>query len=125
GHKGASLNQLLQLLEKEGTEAIQTRVDEWSENDSRAEKVSNRQVIKTSSFVFAEVAFLNGFKIQSNTRGDSCPWCAQLNGKVIGRGQVMLEAGDWGAPGEKPMEVTRPHITAPYHKGCNCYLTHV
>jgi len=124
-HVNSSLGQLMKLLEEKGTEAIEQRVDEWAENEKRAEQIADRQRVSTSGLIFSEVAFLAGFKIMSNTRGDSCPWCKQLNGKIVGRGENMLDPGDWKGLDGQTMRVRRPHIAPSYHRGCDCYLTHV
>jgi len=125
GHIYNSQNQLLKELESTGLEAVETRVDEWMEDDSRANKIADNQTVKTSGRIFAEVAFLAGYKIMSNTRGKSCSWCAELDGKVVGRGEPMLTPGDWESTKGELMTVRRAHTSPPYHRACQCFLTHV
>ena len=125
GHIASSQNQLLDQLEKSGLDAVEKRADDWMTDEHRANKITNDQVVKTASLVFAEVAFLGGYKIMSNTRGKSCPWCQSLNGKIVGRGQPMLKAGDWESTKGELMTVRRPKISPAYHRGCDCFLTHV
>ncbi len=125
GHVYSSQNQLLKELEQTGIEAVEARIDEWTAEENRANKITNNQVVKTSNRIFAEVAFLAGFKIMSNTRGKSCPWCENLKGKVVGRGEPMLKAGDWESSKGEFMTVRRPKIAPSYHRGCDCFLTHV
>jgi len=125
GHLYNSQNQLLKELEKTGTPAVEQRVDEWMEEESRANKIADNQSVNTAGMIFAEVAFLAGYKIMSNTRGKSCPWCDSLNGKVVGRGEPMLDRGDWESTKGEFMTVRRPHISPAYHRGCDCFLTHV
>jgi len=124
-HSDASLSQLLGQLEEKGLDAVETRVDEWAAENHRAEKIANDQTVKTSNLIFSAVAFGAGYKIMSNTRGKSCPWCEQLSGKIIGRGEPMLKAGDWESSKGEFMTVRRPKISPSYHRGCDCFLTHV
>jgi HK97 family phage portal protein len=125
GHVRSSLGQLLNLLEEKGVDEIEKRVDEWAKNNHKAEKIAKRQVVTTSNLIFAEVAFGAGYKIMSNTRDESCQWCNQLNGKIVGRGGFMLKSGDWQSSDGQIMNVSRSHVTPSYHKGCDCFLTHV
>lgn len=119
-----SLKQLLHLLETEGAEAIIQRVDEWADDDHKAKKSADRVMVDTPNMVFAATCFAAGYKIKSNTRGDSCPFCKTLDGKVVGRGEPMLAAGDWEATSGQLMRVRRPRIAPGYHAGCRCFLTH-
>lgn len=125
GHVNSSTGQLLSLLESEGVEAIEKRADEWVKDGHRAEKIAENQRVSTAGIIFSEVAFTAGYKIMSNTRGKSCAWCDQLNGKIVGRGEPMLDKGDWEGTDGKIMSVRRSHISPSYHRGCDCFLTHV
>jgi hypothetical protein len=116
GHVRSSSGQLSSLLSEGTPEDVITRIDEWTTDDHRADKIANDQTVKTSNLIFSEVAFGAGYLIQSNARGKSCPWCSQLDGKTIGRGGLMLPAGDWSANGQT-MAVRRPKIAPPYHLG--------
>ncbi|WP_419655435.1 phage portal protein [Desulfosarcina variabilis] len=125
GHISSSTGQISSLLEDGTTEDVETRVDEWTADDHRAGKIADDQTAKTSNLIFAEVAFGAGYLIRSVARGKSCPWCKQLDGKIIGRGGTMLDAGEWTGSNGKKMAVRRPKITPPYHRGCDCTVTHI
>lgn len=124
GHISASTGQVLSLLEQGTPEDVSTRIDEWTADDHRAEKIASDQTVKTSNLIFSEVAFGAGYLIQSVARGKSCPWCSQLDGKIIGRGGTMLSAGDWKGTNGQTMTVRRSKIAPPYHRGCDCTVIH-
>jgi|APSaa5957512622_1039677.scaffolds.fasta_scaffold04637_5 HK97 family phage portal protein len=125
GHSRSTRGQLESLFESGSTEDIEQRLDEWEADAHRAEKETANESVRLGESLFAGMAFASGFKIRSNARGDACPWCSQLSGKVIGRGESMLPAGEWTGSDGATMKVRRPHISPAYHKGCNCFLTYV
>lgn len=125
GHTYATRGQLESLFQSESIEGVEKRLDEWITNDKRADKESFDQKVKLANGVFAAMAFGAGKKIVSRTRGKSCALCNTLDGKVIGRTEVMLPAGEWTAENGKKMQVRRNKIGPSYHQGCDCYLDYV
>ncbi len=64
-----------------------------------------------SGLIFSEVAFRNGYKIKSNTSGDSdWPWCKSLAGKTIGRVEPIVNVGIWKSTGGEAMEVPADQV---------------
>lgn len=122
-HTSSSAGQLSAL----SLEDAEVRVDEWVDDDHRAEKESNNERTYLSENLFAGMAFAAGFKIVSNTRGsDNCPFCLSLQGKTIGREDgPMLKAGPWKGTDGSTMNVRGDHISPSYHAGCHCYLSFV
>ena len=125
GHISSSTGQIENLLSEGTPEDVSTRIDEWTADDHRAGKIADDQTVKTSNLIFAEVAFGAGYLIKSVSRGKSCPWCTQLDGKIIGRGGTMLDAGEWTGSNGQTMSVRRSKIAPPYHRGCDCTVIHV
>ena len=125
GHSRSTRGQLEALFESGSEEDIENRLDEWKADGHRAEKEAANESVRLGEQLFAGMAFAAGFKIRSNVRGgDTCEFCAQLDGKVISSGP-MLKSGEWiGAAGSK-MEVRRDHISPSYHRGCRCYLSYL
>ena len=121
-HVLSSVNQLEALISDDGPDAIDTRLDEWMEK--RPDKISSDQAVKLAEGLFAAMAFGSGYKIMSNARGKSCPFCKSIDGKIIGRGGVMVEPGPWTVAGQV-MKMRQPKISPAYHRGCLCFLTHV
>lgn len=120
-HIDRSLGQLTALLEEE-TEKIETRINEWS--DTRADKIAHEETVRAGSAMAQAVFFALGFKTVWRTRGSkSCPFCQQLNGKVIGRGQIAIDAGDQvKVEGQEPLKVYHRKAHPPLHGGCTCYI---
>jgi len=120
GHSQNSLNQLLDLLEKESMEAVETRVDDWQKDDSRANKIAENQSVATGNRIFAAVAFYHGYKIIVQARGSACTFCKSISGTILGRGEYAVSTGTHG-----DMTVKKPMSAPPWHRGCFCYLRHV
>jgi len=120
GHSQNSLNQLLNLLETESMEAVEIRVDDWEKDDSRANKIAEKQSLSTGNKIFAAAAFFHGYKIVVQARGAACKFCKSVSGTVLGSGEYAVNAGAHG-----DMTVKKPMSAPPWHRGCTCYLRHV
>ncbi len=123
-----SNGQLQALLEEDNyLDAIETRVDEWVEK--KADKQTGTEVINGQSAVYNLVAFAAGASVYWRNRGESCPYCRQMEGKKIGRSGAFLEGG--GAVKAKdadgneltPMKVRNTKQHPQLHQGCDCYTS--
>jgi hypothetical protein len=105
-------------------EAIETRLDEWEER--RPEKVASNEVIEAagvvSKFVFvgAGIRYLRVV----NTGSKTCPYCEELDGKIVGIDQPVIAKGDiLTAEGEdNAIRVRKPAFTPPFHQKCVCQI---
>jgi len=56
------------------------------------------------------------------TGAKTCPWCQQLNGRVVGiDGEFALE-GDVLQEGDQQMELKHKTRHPPLHPGCDCQI---
>ena len=122
-HVDSSLGQLLSLLEDD-IEELDQRADEWQEK--RAEKIAMNETTRASNGVFQAVAFAVGMSTVWRIRGPkTCPYCKELNGRRVSRGQYFAKAGQSIDPatGNGPMKINGMKAHPPLHRGCDCYLT--
>jgi len=103
---------------------IETRLDEWEE--TRPTKIADREKVDARS-AFATVVFLaSGYRLVWRARGSSpCPYCTMLDGKVIGRNENFLEAGDELVnpdDAELKMVIKGPKKHPQLHRGCECLI---
>lgn len=104
-------------------EALEQRLDEWEER--RPGKIVMRESVQTeNAFTRSAFALCGIMKIMSVSYGKSCPYCNDLDGKVIGIEENFLSPGDFQPEGaERPLTVTNDHKHPPYHGGCDCGIT--
>lgn len=104
-------------------EAVEERLAEWEEK--RPGKISMRESIRGENAFAKSVFALSGIvKIMSVALGSkTCPFCAALDGTIIGIDQVFLPKGDFQPDGaDAPLTVTQNCSHPPYHDGCVCGL---
>ena len=102
---------------------IDERLDGWEE--SQAEKVGRREASQSvNAFAFAAYTAAAVLSLRWVTSGsESCPYCEDLNGKVVSRGSFFLGAGDFQPEGaETPLTVRRGKKHPPIHDGCDCAI---
>lgn len=100
---------------------VEERLAGWEE--TKAQKIASQQAYEAgnalivSLYTAASVVYLRWV-----ARGDSCPFCKGLNGKVVGIKEFFVNAGDsvQGAEGDTPLLVRRNTRHAPIHGGCDC-----
>jgi hypothetical protein len=124
-HSRSTQRQLEALFESGSTEDVEQRLSEWEADENRAQKEADNESVRLGEQLFAGLALAAGFKIRSNIRGgDTCEFCAQLDGKVISSGP-MLKAGTLTGTDGSKMQVRKDHISPSYHRGCRCYLSYL
>lgn len=128
GYTRSSLSQILDVIKKaneEGQEAltaVEARLDEWEER--RPGKVAGKETIEAASviskFVFAAagIRYLRWVAAGS----ESCPYCQEIDGKVVGIDQPFLAAGDRLDSDDGTMNIKSPALTPPLHQGCQCQI---
>ncbi len=110
---------------REWADDIDDRVDEWSEDDKRAEKIADNESVRLSNAVFQTVAFGAGMSCVWRIRGaKTCPYCKELNGRRVSKGQSFVDTGDELDPkgGTGPMKIRGMKTQPPLHQKCNCIL---
>lgn len=100
--------------------ALGARFDEWSEK--RPGKTALWETRRAGNAVALQTYETAGLDAIWVTVGDSCPYCTSLDGQTVGRGRVLIEAGQDFQPegAERPLvsDVSIGH--APAHDGCDC-----
>ena len=131
GHSYDGHNQLMALINDQliddSQAAVEARMEEWAA--TRADKFAGREPVEHESaisrFVWAAVG-VTALKWQ--TRGNkTCPFCAALNGKIVGIDKPFLEPGAFEPPGheQSALKVRGPRLHAPIHRGCVCMIVPV
>ena len=125
-HSGGMRGQIIHILNKQielsedernAEEAIEMRLEEWSE--TRANKQARRERERSSNaFTKAAWALLGVAAITWRTRGENCPMCNELEGRSTTINLPFVESGvnilgliTSGIVGHPPL-----------HDGCDCYL---
>ena len=118
---------LIRKAQEEGQEVVaslEQRLEEWEER--RPAKVAKNETIEAagvvSKFVFgaAGVRYLRWV----NAGDDTCPFCQELNGKVVGIDQPFVgrEEKLTAEDEDTGMRVRKPALTPPIHQGCVCQI---
>ncbi len=123
-HIESSIEQLKALVKETAVDDLQAeldkRVDEWGIN--RADKIGQRETVRADG-AFTRLAFATAgvTSLVWVAMGDSCPWCASLDGQVVGIEQPFLDAGNFEVNGQ-PMMVYGPKLHPQLHDGCQCQI---
>lgn len=102
--------------------AIDERLTRWEE--TKPAKAADRQAFEgLNAFVIASYGAYQIRKIGWVASGSSCPFCRQLNGKVIGIEEYFVGEGAELHGGETgPMKVSRNVRSGHLHGGCDCVV---
>jgi HK97 family phage portal protein len=110
------------LLEGENPgEMLTARLDEWEEK--RVDKVTGREKnMALNAFVVAFYVLSGVVKKRWLTLGDSCPYCRNLDGTVVGVEEFFLgKDTDYQPDGaDRPLNVRFNMGHGPAHGGCDC-----
>lgn len=129
GETLASFNQLRALIEQaieaneDPTEAVEARLDEWQEKrpGRLAEDESRGSLygFVTAFYVASQVV-----RMMWVTAGDSCPYCLNLDGRVVNIDEIFVGKDVDFQPEGAERPLTRGSDTAhpPLHNGCDCGL---
>lgn len=124
----SSKGQLRQLVKKafdEGLdpeELIEERLDEWELR--RPDKVAMNETVQISgavsrlAYLAAGVAYLRWM----NIGGDSCPYCTELDGQVVGIDDSFVGKDDILDSEDGTMRIRKPAFHPPLHQGCECVI---
>ncbi len=104
-----------------GAAALAGRLDGWEESEPG--KVGARESVRSVSALALAAYGLAGVMLLRWVAGgsESCPYCQSLNGKIVGRGDAFVPAGDFQPEGaETALKVRRSTFHPPVHDGCSC-----
>jgi len=123
---GSSQGQVEQILNENpdsAIEALSERFDGWEE--TRANKTAGNEGTRLdggiSKTIFAASAITT---LVWRAHGESCPYCRELNGRVVGIDQTFLEKGTTFQPegAEVPLYSRSKVFHPPIHRGCDCSI---
>lgn len=127
-HANSSEGQLRALITRAQTEVlvpyelIEARLDEWEER--RPGKIALAQTVELSNkmarFIFAGagIARLRWVALGNN----SCPYCQELNGKIMGIDSPFVGAAESLESEDGRMRINKPTFTPQLHEGCECQI---
>jgi len=110
-----------ELKKRETKEQMEEQADHW--NDVRPDEIS-AEPIRVENAVSRTVWMMIGIvKIRSVAHGKNCPYCNELNGRIIGIDEAFLTPGEFKPEGaESSLRVTHRMTHPPYHGGCDCSI---
>lgn len=126
-YTGRSVSQMRNIAAKtppdELQKAIEERLGEWLEK--RASKVARIESVRTESAVTHTTYRRAGVqRVKWQTRGKDCPYCARLDGRVVGIADPFVPADSAleGGEGDPPMRIRQRKSHPPAHATCDCGL---
>jgi HK97 family phage portal protein len=98
---------------------VEERLDEWKEK--RADKIGLNEAVRLAGAIARATYKAGGVRyiMWINTGSKSCPYCEEMDGKVVGIDKNFLYPGDT-AGGD--MEVSSNMGHPPLHQGCICTI---
>jgi len=125
-YAGSSYGQLRSVIEdleedEDPIEALRTRMDEWDER--RPGKMSMTHTVRLMGAICTTLWGLRGVtRLVWVTYANNCPYCDELDGKVVGIDEDFLHEGEeFQPPGaDSPLTVRGNIRHAPAHLGCDC-----
>jgi len=129
-YTGSSRGQIRFLLREaadantDPIEAIEGRLDEWEQR--RPNKVAMNETVQLSNAVARTVFAGGGIRevVWMAVGSDICPFCEEMDGKVVGIEQEFVSADTTlEAEGKSDMQINRPASHPPLHNGCECQIS--
>lgn len=121
-YSSSSQGQIEALLDSEDLiDEIEGRLAEWE--TKRPGRISMNETVQFSNAV-ALTFFMGAGVLQEvwcNTSGRPCPYCQELDGKVIAIGEDFVKDFVF-AEGEDTLKIWRPAMHPPLHLGCECQI---
>lgn len=127
-YSGSSKGQLRKLIGDsydnglDPVDEVDVRLTEWEER--RPDKVAMNETVQISGAI-AKVAFsaLGVTKLRwMSLGGESCPYCQELNGMVVGIEQNFVSKDENLESEDGNMRVRKPASHPPLHSGCICQI---
>lgn len=119
----SSKGQLVEMVREKDLDAVDERVDEWTEK--RADKEEFKETNTVPNAVVYSVVGAMGLRMVWALRGPtSCPYCKSMEGKKVRAGGSFLDAGTNLDPdgGTGPMLIKGTTRFPQLHSKCDCFL---
>jgi HK97 family phage portal protein len=114
---------LREETEKPPEEAVQELLDGWKEKRPAA---TAREEAYRMNNAFSRIAYASAgiLRLRWVATGESCPYCRNLNGKIVGVQAFFLPGGTDFLPegAERPINLRSPVRHPPLHDGCDCMI---
>lgn len=127
-YANSSEGQIRSLLEKSSVEGVpplelvEQRLTEWEER--RPNKIAIAETVELSNkmarFVFAGAGITRLRWVAIGNK--SCPYCQELDGKVVGIDSPFVGASQNLESEDGRMKINKPTITPQLHEGCECQI---
>ncbi len=107
---------------KDPVQAVEGELENWERD--MPDDVATEETVKLAgaiSLLVYKIAGVTKYKVV-NTGGNTCPFCQQLNGKVVGIDKFVVVDGQQLGEGENIMVVSGNKAHAPFHKKCVCQV---
>ena len=120
------LRQVLQAAQDAGQalpDAVQGRLDEW--NETRPGKVSARESVRSTNALIRSAYMASGVeRLRWVARGENCPYCEAMNGRVVGIREDFMAGGQQFSPkgAQQPLLIRNSISHPPIHDGCDCTI---
>ena len=104
-------------------EVLQKRLDEWEER--RPDKIADWQTVQVNGAItrFVATVIVASKLVVKNTGNKTCPFCEQLDGRVVGIEQPIIPAGSSIIASDgSGMKIYGKKMNPPFHEGCVCVL---
>ncbi len=128
-YNGSSKGQIKALVrraqnegEEEVEDLIDVRLSEWE--DRRPSKVAKGETVQIGGAI-ARLAFIAAgiVKLRWIAMGsDACPFCQELNGKIVGIEKPFVGKDDTLESEDGTMKIFKPSFHPPLHQGCVCTI---
>jgi HK97 family phage portal protein len=122
-HAGTSENKIGKALAgtEDALKALEEELDGWV--DERGSQIADEESVRSNNAVAVMAYEMMGVQLlRSMAFGESCPYCNDLDGQVIGIDSYFIKAGESFQPegADKPLTSVDNLRHAPYHGGCDC-----
>ncbi|WP_158738633.1 phage portal protein [Alteribacillus sp. YIM 98480] len=127
-HNGKSVKKLRKILESEAEDAeieerLQETFDDWKED--RIKQEAKEEVTRAGSAIAKEAWVVAGITLMRwVSDGSSCPYCEELDGKVVGIKSSFVQQGEDFNPENAEGALTPSSNIShpPLHNGCECSI---
>lgn len=128
-HIGMSMASILDAIGKPDGDPLDLLTVDLNQWDKRPEIDARWEAHRAANAVARETWKANGVThIRWQTHGDNCPYCSQLNGKIVGIEQAFATKGEHLQDPDNPenwMSFSTDHYHPPVHGGCLPGNSHV
>jgi len=102
--------------------SVEERLDEWEER--RPGKLAQKETVEAAGVIAKSVFAAAGVQRLRwvNAGGNPCPYCEELDGKVVGIEEPFVEKNDQLDSEDGQMRIYKPTFTPQLHQGCVCQI---